>query len=94
MVIDWAKSKIQIKDPHLHHLIETIKKQIERFGSISFNHVYRELNVEANTLSKSALFLVPGTRGRSGSKLMLKQWFMNKIQTIRKKKTFKVFFVK
>ena len=41
-------------------LLKEIRDQISNFESISFQHVYRELNVEAYTLSKLALTFPPG----------------------------------
>ena len=61
MVIEWTNNRIQIKDPHLQHLLDEIKRKIGMFGFISFNHKYGELNEEVGALSKSALLLAPGT---------------------------------
>ena len=58
MVIDWKKGKMHIKEPHLQHLLRVIKEQKSTFETISFTHIYRELNTEAN--SKDALALHPG----------------------------------
>ena len=59
MTIDWANGKIQINAPHLQHLLKAIREKITTFETISFNHIYRELNSEANKLSKMALALPP-----------------------------------
>ena len=60
LTIDWANGKLQINAPHLQHLLRAIKSQVERFDSLSFQHIYRELNEYADKLSKAALSLPPG----------------------------------
>ena len=60
MVIDWANGKLQIKAPHLQHLLRVIKEQKTAFETISFTHIYWELNTEVDKLSKVALALHPG----------------------------------
>ena len=60
MTIDWENGKIQINAPHLQNLSKTIREQMEAFESISFEHIYRELNSEADKLSKKALTLPLG----------------------------------
>ena len=60
MVIDWENGKMHIKAPHLQHLLRLMKEQKEAFKTISFTHIYRELNTEADKLSKAALALHPG----------------------------------
>ena len=60
MIINWANGQLQINSPHLQPLLKEIRDQISNFVSISFQHVYRELNVEADTLSKLALTLPLG----------------------------------
>ena len=60
MVIEWANGRIHINEPHLQHLLKTIKEQVATFEMISFGHIYRELNMETDKLSKLALALPPG----------------------------------
>ena len=60
MTIDWENGQLQINAPHLQHLLRSIRREKENFESISFQHIYRELNVEANKLSKEALLLSLG----------------------------------
>ena len=59
MVIDWENGKMQIKALHLQHLPRVIKEQKVDFETISFTHIYRELNKDANKLSKLSLTLHP-----------------------------------
>ena len=47
-----------VKSLELHHQLENIKCFMKYFSFISFNHVYRELNMEAYTLSKLVKFIV------------------------------------
>ena len=60
MTIDWANGKLQINAPHLQHLLKTITEQLVAFETISFKHIYRELNYEADNLSKMTLSLPLG----------------------------------
>ena len=59
VVIDWANEKSTIRAPHLQHLLAEIQTLKLSFIWISFGHVYRELNMEANALSKEALAYQP-----------------------------------
>lgn len=60
MVVDWAKGRIQISAPHLQYVMAIIRDFITSFEFVSFEHIYRELNMEADLLSKMALALQPG----------------------------------
>ena len=59
MVVEWATGRIQINAPQIQHLLRTIKEKIGSFETISFKHIYMELNTEANKISKLALSLPP-----------------------------------
>ena len=50
MTIDWANGGIQIYAPRLQHLLKSIREKVATFETISFNHIYRELNIEADKL--------------------------------------------
>ena len=52
VVIDWANEKSTIRAPHLQHLLAKIQTLKLKFRWISFDHVYREFNMEADDLSK------------------------------------------
>ena len=60
LTIDWENDNLQINAPHLQHLLKEIRSQLENFNSTSFQHIYRELNEDADKLSKDALLLPPG----------------------------------
>ena len=60
VVIDWANEKSTIRAPPLQHLLAEIQTLKLNFRRISFGHVYRELNMEADALSKQALAYQPG----------------------------------
>ena len=57
MVVDWVNRKIQINGPHLQQLLNAIRRLLELFTGFRISHVYRELNMEADGLSKLALLL-------------------------------------
>ena len=59
MVVDWVNKKIQIYSPHLQQLLNAIRRLLEFFTGFRISHIYRELNMEADGLSKQALLLVP-----------------------------------
>ena len=56
VAVDWANEKNTIRAPHLLAKIQTLKTSFRR---ISFGHIYRELNMEADALSKQALAYQP-----------------------------------
>ena len=60
MVVDWANRRIQINAPHLQQLLNATNRLLDQFTSFNIAHVYRELNSEADRLSKMALLLEPG----------------------------------
>ena len=60
MVVDWVNNKIQIKAPHLQQILRAIRRLLDHFSTLNITHVYRELNMEANSLSKLALLLSLG----------------------------------
>ena len=60
MVVDWVNNKIQIKAPHLQQLLKAIRRLLNFFLVLNITHVYRELNMEEDNLSKLALLLAPG----------------------------------
>ena len=59
MVVDWVNRKIQINAPHLQQLLRAIKRLLGIFTSFRITHIYRELNMEADGLSKLAFLLDP-----------------------------------
>ena len=60
MVVYWVYNKIQIKDPLLQQILRAIKGLLNLFLGLSITHVYRELNMEVDNLSKHALLLALG----------------------------------
>ena len=59
MVIDWVNGKRKIRAPHLQYLLKEIQALKPSFELVSFSHIYRELNSEADTLLKLALAIQP-----------------------------------
>ena len=57
MVVDWVNKKIQINAPHLQQLLRAIRRILELFTGFNITHIYKELNMEADGLSKLALLL-------------------------------------
>jgi ribonuclease HI len=60
LVIDWINSKSNMQNMYLSSNMERIKELKGNLFKISFHHVYRELNVGADELSKEALSLHSG----------------------------------
>ena len=54
-VIEWAQGRNNITAPHLQNLLRAIRSLQPSFETIHFNHIYREFNTGADTLSKMAL---------------------------------------
>ena len=52
VIIDWAKGDSSLHSLRLGHWASKVHKLISSFRNISFLHVYREYNTEANLLSK------------------------------------------
>ena len=59
-VIEWAQERNNIRAPHLQNLLRAIRSMLPFFAALNFNHVYREYNIEADTLSKQDLAIQPG----------------------------------
>ena len=59
VVVDWENEKNTIRVPHLQHLLAEIQTLKTYFKRISFGHIYRELNMEADSLSNQALAYQP-----------------------------------
>ena len=59
LLIDWEKGKSIIIEPHLQHKLNEIPSLRSSFELVSFSHIYRELNSEADMLSKLALAIQP-----------------------------------
>ena len=59
-IIDWAMNKHTLHNLDLQHWVIQTRSIINSSHSILFNHVMRELNTEADHLSKLALKEEPG----------------------------------
>ena len=60
VVIDWENGRTNIQVPYLQHVLTKIQNLKTLFRRISFAHIYREVNEEADSLSKQALAYQPG----------------------------------
>jgi ribonuclease HI len=81
IVIDWLNRKGTLQVVTIDCWKDRINELIKYFMNISFSHVYREENQEANNLSKHALTMCPGNiaynqweGGHEGPKLFLKMY--------------------
>ena len=52
VIIHWALEKAQVRSLELFHWLNDSRRRIREFNSCYFYHIYRELNVEADVLSK------------------------------------------
>ena len=60
VIINWAKCTATLSPPELHHWCRETRKLCSRFLELSFCHIYREHNQQADRLSKTALSLALG----------------------------------
>ena len=63
LAIDWAQGKISIQNVNLSNIKRDIKLCFYSFKWLSFHHILRELNVNADELSKEALQFQRGVFG-------------------------------
>jgi hypothetical protein len=67
IVIDGLKRKADLQVVALERWKERINESIFLFRNLSFDHIYREDNMEADNLSKKALIKIP-------SRISFSQW--------------------
>jgi len=60
VLINWIQGRCSLKVPTLCNWIELIHNILPSFSAVSFQHVFREQNMEADALSKAGLSLCPG----------------------------------
>jgi len=60
IVIDWLNKRVSLQVIALESWKERIIESISLFKDISFCHIYREENMDANILSKKVLTNLPG----------------------------------
>ena len=61
VVIKWINKTQRCKNYSLGTLYEEVNRNLSNFESISFKHVYREQNMDADKLSKAGLNLQWGS---------------------------------
>jgi hypothetical protein len=61
LVINWMTGVYSMQNYSLQPLFQNIKSYCEHFSHITFDHVFRERNQEANSLSKAGLELDHGS---------------------------------
>lgn len=60
LVIGWLQGKIIIKAVSFSHQCSRIKELMKLFGQIQIGHIYREHNMEVDTLSKLGIGCTEG----------------------------------
>ena len=60
VVIDWEIGKNDIRSPHIKNQLREIRDIQPSFEEVHFKYIYREYNMEADTLSKEALAIQLG----------------------------------
>ena len=60
VIISWAKGIAALNPPALSHWCRDTRRLFSCFHHLSFSHIFREHNQQADCLSKSALTLAPG----------------------------------
>jgi ribonuclease HI len=60
VVINWILGKGEIRSIAHQHWGQRILDCLDAFDKIGFSHIYRELNIEADKMSKRALTSSPG----------------------------------
>lgn len=75
MIIDLENGRNHIGILVLIPIMDLILEVKKKLFDISFIHIYKEFNVQANKLSKEALFLPEGSLGKK--KLKRKDPFLN-----------------
>ena len=60
VIISWATGKGSLNLPHLSHWCDDLRDLLHNFPDLNLNHIYREHNQIANSLSKTALSLDSG----------------------------------
>lgn len=55
LVVEQLSGRFKIKSPHLRLIIEDIKRLEEELGDVSYHHIPREQNIDADLLANKAL---------------------------------------
>lgn len=57
IIIDWILGKSKLRVLNLHYWMVKVEDFCREFQAISFFHVFREFNLQADTLSKKGLLM-------------------------------------
>ena len=60
VIINWELGRAHVKSLELNHWLEDTRRLMEDFIRLYFHHIYLELNVEEDTLSKLVLGKMDG----------------------------------
>lgn len=52
VVINWISGEASVSSLELHHWFFNTRRLMNDFTFLSFNHIFRKLNIEADALSK------------------------------------------
>jgi hypothetical protein len=62
LLMDWDNRKIRIENLGLGPIMLRVSEVKSQFSAITFSHIFREFNVQADSLSKDALSMREGIR--------------------------------
>lgn len=60
VIISWSNMTTSLNSPNLSHWCEDIRFMLQSIPSVTFKHIYREHNQQADSLSKKAISLDTG----------------------------------
>jgi hypothetical protein len=60
LIIEWENGNYRFENLLIAHIMDRIKEARAQFEFISFQHVYRELSIKEDMLSKEALKMQEG----------------------------------
>ena len=60
VIIKWALGEAHVKSLELQHCLSNTMSVMKDFTFLSFKHIYREMNVEVDSLSKRELSVMDG----------------------------------
>jgi ribonuclease HI len=75
VIINWVEGKFKLQILELEHWKRRIGLLKQQFGFISFSHIYRHHNSEADSLSKKAVHISTRT-------LLIEEWINGRISSM------------
>ena len=71
VIVHWDKGQTHVQSLVTYHWMESIRNLMKDFNFLSFHHIYRDINMEADSLSKKEL-------GPMDGKIMFRYLFLGK----------------